>query len=455
MKKRRLSVAQEIALSFALVIFTGSLLLTLPISQATTSNATYFDNLFTSVSMVCVTGLFIEPVYKSYTTFGQIICIILMQIGGLGLMTLIASLFMGIGKNMRFADKQAVKEALNKADMRELKPFLINIVKYTLIIEGIGFLLLTTVFVPQFGVTRGLFNSLFVTVSAFCNAGFDNFGAISLQSYVHNPIINFTVSSLIILGGIGFAVWFDVTKNTQSLIKSKHFSVKKLFKKLKPHTKFALTVTAIVITSGTLIGMILEYRNMNSIGGFSLFDKFMTSYFQTVTMRTAGFATVDYTLMRPISNYIFVFTMLIGGSPGGAAGGVKTTTFALVVLLVYSQYKSRENINVFNHTVSNGTMKNALVIMMTFLLVLFGSTGLLMIFEPHVQLLPLLFEAVSALCTVGVSMNLTPSLSQASHIVIMLLMFMGRIGPMTMLLSFGKPTHEREITYTDANVLIG
>lgn len=455
MKKKRLSIAQEIALSFALVIFIGSLLLTLPISQSATSNATYFDNLFTSVSMVCVTGLFIEPVYQSYSTFGQVICIVLMQIGGLGLMTLIASLFIGIGKNIRFSDKQAIKEALNKSDMKEFKPFLLNIVKYTMIIEFVGFLLLTTVFVPDFGLQRGVFNSVFVAVSAFCNAGFDNFGAISLQSYVHNPIVNFTVAALIILGGIGFAVWFDVTHNTQTLIKGKHFSVKKLFKKLKPHTKFALTVTAIVISSGTLIGLILEYGNMDSIGHFSLFDKFMTSFFQTVTMRTAGFATVDYTMMRPISNYIFVFTMLIGGSPGGAAGGVKTTTFALVVLLIYSQYKSKENINVFNHTVSNGTMKNALVIMMTFLLVLFGATGLLMIFEPNVELLPLLFETVSALCTVGVSMNLTPTLSQASHVVIMLLMFMGRIGPMTMLLSFRKPQKEKEITYTDANILIG
>lgn len=455
MKKKKLSIAQEIALSFALVIFTGSLLLTLPISQAATSNATYFDNLFSSVSMVCVTGLFIEPVYLSYSTFGQVICIVLMQIGGLGLMTLIASLFIGIGKNIRFSDKQAIKEALNKSDMKELKPFLLNIVKYTMIIEFVGFLLLTTVFVPEFGFTRGVFNSVFVAVSAFCNAGFDNFGAISLQSYVHNPVVNFTVASLIILGGIGFAVWFDVTNNTKSLIKGKHFSLKKLFKKLRPHTKFALTVTAIVISSGTLIGLILEYGNMNSIGNFSFLDKVMTSFFQTVTMRTAGFATVDYTTMRPISNYIYVFTMLIGGSPGGAAGGVKTTTFALVVLLIYSQYKSKENINVFNHTVSNGTIKNVLVIMMTFLLVLFGATGLLMVFEPNITLLPLLFEAVSALCTVGVSMNLTPTLSQASHVVIMLLMFMGRIGPMTMLLSFRKPQKEKEITYTDANILIG
>ncbi|AGY82224.1 TrkH family potassium uptake protein [Carnobacterium inhibens] len=453
---RRLPPAAKIVISFATVIFIGSLLLTLPISNLESSETTYFDNLFTAVSMVCVTGLFTLPVATSFTVFGQIVCIVLMQIGGIGLMTILATFIMRIGRKMRFSDTIAVKEALNRDELGDFKTYLASIIKYTAIIEGTGMLLLALRFVPEFGFASGLFVSLFLAVSAFCNAGFDNLGAYSLQEYVQDPLINLVITTLIILGGIGFSVWFDVTHNIQSIIKNKCKSGwKRSYRMLKIHTRLAINMTLGLIVIGTLVFLVVEWNNPNSIGNFTFGEKVLASFFQTVTMRTAGFATLDYELIKPFSLFFFIGTMFIGGSPGGAAGGIKTTTFALVALLVISEIKGQKHVNYSHHTIPIEIIRRAIVIVATFSLFLIAGVSVLMLVEDQ-PFLYLLFEAVSALATVGVSVNLTPELSHISQVVLMILMFIGRIGPITILLSLSRKSKKtKDQLYAKTTILIG
>lgn len=455
-KFRKLSISNRIALSFASVIFIGSLLLSLPISTAATSQNTYFDNLFSAVSLTCVTGLSTTPVAESYTIFGQVICIILMQIGGLGLMTIIATILMGFGKKMSYTDTLAVKEALNREKLNDFKTYLLSILKYTLIIEGIGMLLLTLRFIPDFGLAKGLFTSLFLAVSGFCNAGFDNMGSISLQNYVHDPLINFVIATLVILGGIGFSVWFDVTHNVYSIIKNKKkLGFKKMYSLLRPHTRLAINVSSILLVVGTILFMIVEWNNASSIGNYTVAQKVMTSFFQSVTMRTAGFATINYATILPFTSLFFIILMFIGGSPGGAAGGIKTTTFALVILLVINEIKGQNNVNYARHSIPVETIRRAIVVVFTFFACLITGFGILLIVEEQ-SFVVLLFEAVSALGTVGVSMNLTPELSRIGQTVLMFLMFIGRIGPITIFLSLLRRKQKgKERVYAKTNILIG
>ncbi|WP_414838938.1 TrkH family potassium uptake protein [Carnobacterium sp. TMP28] len=455
-KFRKLSISTRIAFSFAFVIFIGSLLLSLPISTAVTSQNTYFDNLFTAVSLTCVTGLSTTPVSESYTIFGQVICIILMQIGGLGLMTIIATILMRMGKRMSYTDTLAVKEALNREKLGDFKTYVLSIFRYTLIIEGIGMFFLALRFVPDFGWAKGLFTSLFLAVSGFCNAGFDNMGASSLQNYVHDPLVTLVIATLIILGGIGFSVWFDVTFNVYSIIKNKKkLGFKKMYRLLRPHTRLAINMSAILLAAGTMMFMVVEWNNASSIGNYTVSQKIMVSFFQSVTMRTAGFATIDYANVLPFSLLFFIFLMFIGGSPGGAAGGIKTTTFALVILLVINEIRGQNNVNYASHSIPVETIRRAIVVVFTFFACLMTGFSILLIVEDQ-PFVVLLFEAVSALGTVGVSVNLTPELSRIGQTVLMFLMFIGRIGPITIFLSLVRRKGKRkERVYAKTNILIG
>jgi trk system potassium uptake protein len=451
------SISQKIAISFAFVIFTGSLLLTLPISQLPTSEATYLDNLFTSVSMVCVTGLFTKSVYESYTIFGQIVGMALMQIGGLGLMTLIASVITRFKKRIGLRNRLAVQEGINRGDARGFREYLSDILKYTAVIEGTGFLLMSFRFVPLYGWGRGLFTSLFLSISAFCNAGFDNLGNVSLVDYVHDPLVNFVITSLIILGGIGFSVWFDVTKSIKcfSAKKGKR-SLRIFFRSLSLHSRLALLVTVTVIAVGMLFFVVVEYNNPDSIGTFTFPQKLLAGYFQTVTMRTAGFATIDYTTVYPFTLFWFVITMFIGGSPGGTAGGLKTTTFAIVVLMLYNEVRGQSNVNIAHHTIDKQLVRQALVIFMALLGTLILGASLLSILNPEVNFIYVLFESISALATVGVSANLTPTLGRLSQAVLMFLMFAGRIGPITLVDSLAKSDQKvPDVEFSKGNILIG
>ena len=442
-----LTPTQRIVLSFAGVILVGSILLTLPISQLPTSEARYWDNLFTTVSMVCVTGLFTQPVASSYTAFGQIICMLLMQIGGLSLLSFVGLIALQARKKLSFVNLATLQESFSRADTKNFRGFILSVFRFTFAIEGLGALLLAFHFVPKFGWGKGLFTSAFLAVSAFCNAGFDNMGAISLVDYVKNPYINLIIASLIIMGGLGFSVWFDF----QGRLDRKQEN-----RKLSFHTKVVLSLTATILTVGTLLTLITEYNNPATIGNFSFGHKVLASFFQTVTMRTAGFATIDYTQARPVSLLIYVLQMMLGGAPGGTAGGIKITAFLVLLAYARSEIMGLPHTNFKRRTIDSLTIRKAIAVFIVFL-----STFLLGLFAISVTdadkpLLYLIFEVMSALATVGVSANLTPTLSQAGQLIIMALMFFGRIGPMSILISLStkKPPKSASLQYAKSSLIV-
>ena len=451
------SIPKRIAASFAIVILVGSLLLNLPISQLETSQATYFDHLFTTVSMVCVTGLFTQPVASTYNPFGQIICMFLMQIGGLGLMSMIAFFFFDSGKKLSLTDRLALQDSLNRDDTKNFKDYLRTIFKYTFIIEGIAAILFMIRFIPMLGVGKGIFTSIFFAISAFCNAGFDNLGSNSLIDYATDPLLSIVISALIILGGIGFAVWFDVKNSIlcyRSSLKNKYH--KTFYKRLHYHTKVVILLTIGILVTGTVLTLITEWHNPDTIGNLNFGEKLLVSFFQTVTMRTAGFASIDYTKANPSTLLLYCIQMFIGGSPGGTAGGVKTTTVLVVLLFIRSEIYEKKSINFRHHTISYEMARKSLMIFIIFTVLILSSLFLLSITDPQAPLLYTLFETISAICTVGVTANLTPTLSILGQIIIMILMFIGRIGPLTVLLSFSNRKKQGSlIKYAKAPLLIG
>lgn len=416
--------AQQIALGFFTVIMLGSVLLSLPIAQQVP--VAYIDNLFIATSAVCVTGLSPIVVSESYTIFGQVIIILLMQIGGLSLMTFIAFFLIAIGSKLNVSDKIVMQESLNRTTMEDIMQFIVFILRYTFVFQVLGIILLAIRFVPSFGVAQGLFHALFISVSAFNNAGFDVLGAVSLQAYATDPLVNFTVMFLIIMGGLGFSVWFDLRKSSTSLLK--RIPVKRIVTQLRVHVKLVLIFTVLLNVLGWALILLIEFNNLNSLGSFAFLDKLMVALFQSVTLRTAGFATIDIGLLRPATQLIMMLFMFIGGSPGGTAGGIKTTTFALVLLYVITELRNKDSLVLFNKTISRDILRRAIAIsVMSIGIVFIGIVSLLLVQDGgH---LALMFEAFSAMGTVGLSMGITPSLNDAGKIVIMLLMFVGRIGP--------------------------
>lgn len=443
----QLSPSQRIIVSFLLVIFMGSLLLSLPISQIETSTASYWDHLFTSVSMVCVTGLFTKAVAETYSSFGQIICMLLIQIGGLSLIGFIGLFALRGGRRLNFMNMATLQEALSRSETRQFRSFIKSAFGFTLAIEAMGAFFLSFHFVPEFGWARGLFTSCFLAVSAFCNAGFDNFGSTSIVRYMDNPLLNLTLASLIIMGGLGFSVWFDL--QTQ-------LGQKRSLSKLGFHTKVVLSLTALVLTIGTLLTLITEWNNPSTIGTLPLGQKLLVSFFQTVTMRTAGFASIDYTKAEPVTLLIYIFQMMLGGAPGGTAGGIKLTAFLTLVLYARSEILGLPHTNFMGRTIDNLSIRKAFATFSVFLLIFLAGLFALALTDDKQPLLFLIFEVMSALATVGVTANLTPNLTMAGQAIIMALMFFGRIGPLSVLasLSARKLSKKESLQYAKSSMLV-
>jgi len=445
---------QQITISFFFVILTGGILLWLPISNVATS-APFIDHLFTSASAVCVTGLATIYPAVEYNYFGQTVMIFLMEIGGLGLMTLIAVFVIFLSGQISLHSKLAMSEAINRSNFFDFKHFLKAIVKYTLFFESIGFVLLSFRFVPQFGWGDGLFKALYIAVSAFCNAGFDNIGTTNLMPYVSDPLVSLTVAGLIMVGGLGFGVWFDISQGTKSILRGNH-TLKYVIHHLKTHSKLAITMTALLIISGMLLILGIEYTNPDSIAPLDFGTKLLSSLFQSVTLRTAGFSTLNIGLLRPTTQAIMIIYMFIGGSPGGTAGGIKTTTFALLALMVIAELRGRKDITVFNRTIEREQFRKAFIIFFALLSTLITGILLLTLIEPF-DFLAIVFEATSAIATVGLSMGITTSLSFMGKSIIIALMYLGRIGPLTLLLSINLTKQKKgpELTYPHGDILIG
>lgn len=445
--------AQQIALGFLSVILIGSVLLSLPIAQQTP--VSYLDNLFIATSAVCVTGLSPLVVADSYTVFGQVIIMLLMQIGGLSLMTFIALFLIAIGGKLNISDKIVMQETLNRTTLEDITKFITFIIRYTLVFQAFGFVLLSLRFVPSYGPSLGLFKSLFISISAFNNAGFDILGANSLQSYATDPLVNFTIMFLIIMGGLGFSVWFDLRKSSQSLLK--HVPVKRMLTQLRVHVKLVLLVTFALIFIGWMYIFLVEFNNPNTLGAYSFFDKLMIALFQSVTLRTAGFSTINIAYLRPATHMLMMLFMFVGGSPGGTAGGIKTTTFALVLLYVITELRNKESLVLYNKTISRDVLRRAVTIVVMSIGIVFIGIVSLSLFQ-NTSFLPLMFEAFSAMGTVGLSMGITSSLNQGAKIVIMLLMFIGRIGPVVLAYTLKSNRVMRRanlVEYPQGQVIVG
>ena len=445
--------AQQIALGFLTVIFVGSVLLSLPFAQKVP--VSYLDNLFIATSAVCVTGLSPLVVAESYTLFGQIIIILLMQIGGLSLMTFIALMLIAIGSKLNVSEKIVMQETLNRTTLEDITSFIKFIIKYTVVFQIIGVVLLALRFIPLYGGVDGLYKSIFISISAFNNAGFDILGANSLQGFVSDPIVNFTVMFLIVMGGLGFSVWFDIRKSTQSILK--HAPLKRTYTQLKVHVKLVLFVTVALILSGWAMIFLIEFNNPASLGPLSLVDKLIASLFQSVTLRTAGFATLNIGALRPATLMLMMIFMFIGGSPGGTAGGIKTTTFALVILYVITELRNKDSLVLFKKTISRDILRRAVTILVLSLSILFtGIVGLTLVQQG--DFLKIMFEAVSAMGTVGLSMGITADLNGWAKGIIIILMFIGRIGPVALAYTLKSNRVMRRanlVEYPQGQVIVG
>lgn len=446
---KKIKPSVVLVLSFLFVIITGTILLSLPISQ--TNSISILDAAFTSVSATCVTGLLTINCLYDLTLFGQIVVLIMIQIGGLGLMSFISIFLMSLNRKLDFSNRSLIKDMLNRDSFEDISAFLIAIIKYSFIIEFIGFVLLLTQIYN--GNAYSIFEALFLSISSFCNAGIEITSRSSLMGYQTNILVNFVVMALIVLGGLGFAVWFDITRNLKICLKMK-YRIEYFFNSLKPHTKIVLIMTSTLLVTGTLLTMLFEYNN--ALYGLSFTEKLMSSLFNSVTLRTAGFYTIDNSvLVNPTKIFMSIF-MLIGGSPGGTAGGIKTTTIFLAIYAIYSEIDGRKNMHLFNKHITKRNFIKASTIISLYVVFVVVSMILLTSIEKF-DSLDLLFEACSAIGTVGLTIGITPTLTAVGKIIIMILMFVGRVGPVTLLVSMknNKNSENENIKYPMTEIMVG
>ena len=424
--KLRLSTTHIILFSFFAAVLVGAVLLSLPVSSATGERTPFVDALFTSTTATCVTGLVVVPTFSAWSTFGHIVILFLIQIGGLGVITVVSLLAMMFHKKMGLSDRLLLQDAFNLNTLSGLSQFVKKVVLGTFLVEGAGALLYMTVFIPEFGL-KGVWISVFTAISAFCNAGIDIIAADSLAGYVHNPIINLTTCLLIFFSGIGYIVWWDVVR-VLNLRKKRKI---KVLKSLTLHSKIALATTVSLIFGGALFIFIFEYNNPQTMKDFTLYQKIQASFFQSVTTRTAGFFTVPQENFSNGSALVSLLLMFIGGSPVGTAGGIKTVTIAVVVASAISAIKNKKDVTMFNRTLSKEAVSKAVAVICTSFFIMFMST-LLLSAVTNADFLDILYETVSATATVGLTRNLTVSLNTLGKIIIIATMYFGRVGPISL-----------------------
>lgn len=444
--KLRLSATQIIAVGFAGIILVGALLLTLPAASRSGISCGFFPALFTATSATCVTGLVLFDTFTQWSAFGQVVIITLIEVGGLGFMTAASTFVFLLHRKVGLRQRMVIAQALNLNDMDGVMKIQKLVLTGSLSIQGIGAAILFLRFLPQFGFNRALAWGVFHSISAFCNAGFDLFGYIapgqSLVVFNDDPVICLTLIALVTVGGLGFLVWEEIA------------SVRR-FKKFSVYTKLVLLMTAGIMVVGTVVIALLEWNNAGTIGNMSVWQKLMNAFFQTGTLRTAGFITVDQAQLTDATKAFSVLIMLIGGSSGSTAGGLKTVTIVVLLLFVWAKARGKQSVHVFKRNIPSGKAVDAMTI--TFITVALSVLGAIFISScAGISFTDAWFEAVSAICTVGLSAAGTASLGMASQIVIIIFMYFGRVGILTLSLGFlmGDRAKDR-FQYADTNLLIG
>lgn len=440
----KLNQVQYIAVGFFFIILIGAGLLTLPIASKTGEWTNLFDTLFTATSATCVTGLVVYDTFRHWSIFGQLIILTMIQIGGLGFITIGLSFAMAFRRKIGLRERDLMMESVNAMEIGGIVRLVRRIIIGTAFFEGIGAVLLSIRFIPKFGPLKGIYYAIFHSISAFCNAGFDLMGSreeyCSFVSYVGDPIVNFTLISLIVIGGLGFVVWSDLW--------SKRFSPKRY----SLHTKIVLFVTIALLVGGALLLFLFEKDN--TMQGMTAGEKFWSSLFASATARTAGFNTIDVGAMKPESKLLTIVLMFIGGSPGSTAGGVKTTTIAVMLMYVISNLRGENGCNVFHRRISDEIIKKASMVFCLNLFLGIASTLVIMA-TSNLGMSDVLFEVISAISTVGMTTGITRDLNTIGRIVIILLMFAGRIGSMTFALSLIHKPEQAKITLPEEKITIG
>lgn len=436
-----------IVIGFAITILAGAILLSLPFAARSGKPTAFLDALFTATSATCVTGLVRVGTATHWSGFGQAVILLLIQIGGLGFMSLASIASFLIRRKITLRERMVMSAGLNVNDNAGIVRLTRRVLFGTLAFEGIGAVLLAIRFVPRVGWAQGIKMGVFHSVSAFCNAGFDLIGTpanpfCSLVDYVDDPLVNFTIMALIVIGGLGFFVWGDIWD-------------KRRFRRFRLHTKLVLMTTALLLVSGMVLTLVFEWNNPATLGPLAWYEKVLAAAFQSVTLRTAGFNTIDQAALTGPSQALACLLMLIGGSPGSTAGGIKTVTAAVLVLSALSALRGRMDVSAFGRTIVPRSIMNAITMM------IFGGalslTGACII--SHVEAAPFgqcLFEAVSAFATVGLSMGLTPALHAPSCLILIALMYLGRVGVLTLGVAVLMRHHAPpKMHYPNADVMVG
>lgn len=429
---------------FTIIILTGAMLLTLPFASQNGRSVGYINALFTATSATCVTGLVVVNTATHWSLFGKVVILVLIQIGGLGVMTMTAMISFFIGKKISLKTRILIMEERNVDELQGVVRLTKNILFFTFAVELIGAILFSLVFIRDYGVAKGIGFSIFHAISSFCNAGFDLIGN-SMVNYADNPIITLAVCGLVVVGGMGYFVFWDIHE-------SKNFHM------LTLHSKLVLVATGILLIFGTLIMFVLEHDNPGTMGNLDMSGKINASIFQSVNPRTAGFNSVPIENLRMATAAITVALMFIGGSPASTAGGIKTTTLAVLIVSFYNLFKGKRDFEVFERRIMpETTIRAAAVLMISIMLVLTVSIFLTITEEiTGYDFLDILFETVSAFATVGLSRGLTPYLSSAGKLILSVLMLIGRVGPMTVAYAFLKQNKNiGNYTYPEGKVIIG
>ncbi|MBO5131221.1 MULTISPECIES: TrkH family potassium uptake protein [unclassified Clostridium] len=439
----KLRGVQILALGFLLLILVGALILTLPISTTSGESTNFLDALFTATSAVCVTGLIVVDTGTYWNAFGQTVIMILIEIGGLGFMSFTTLIAIILGKKITLRERLILQDAMNTFNIQGLVKMVKYVLVFTVSVQFFGALLFSTQFVPEYGLGKGAFYSIFHSISAFCNAGFDIFGNFSsLTSYNSNAVVIMVASALIIIGGLGFTVWSEV------------YSSKSL-KKVSLHSKMVILMTIVLVLGGTLLMFLFENNNVNTIGNMSFVDKIMNSFFASVTPRTAGFNSIPTDGMTTAGQFLTIILMFIGGSPGSTAGGIKTTTIGILIVTIVCVIKGREDAEVFKRRFSKDLVYKAFTLIFIGVSLVIVVTMLLSYTEKGASFISLFYETVSAFGTAGLTLGLTSELSSIGKVLIIFMMYLGRVGPLTVVLSITRKKINSGIKYPEGKILIG
>ena len=438
-RKPFLSTTQIILLSFLGIILIGSVLLYLPVSSAGGRAVPYIDALFTATTATCVTGLVTVSTAATWSVFGQAVILLLIQIGGLGIITFMTAVMLLFNRKIGISDRLLIQDAFNLSTLSGIVAFVKKVLIGTLTVESIGACFYMTVFVPQFGA-RGIWVSVFNSVSAFCNAGMDIIGENSLCDYSGNALITLTTAALIILGGLGYIVWWDVSR----VIKNRKQNGGRFFKSLTLHSKIVFISTAFLLIVGTALTLCCEYNNPLTLEGLPLSDKIQAAFFQSVTTRTAGFASLPQENLKNPTAILSLLLMFIGGSPVGTAGGIKTVTAAVLLSITVSLISGKNSVSLFGRTISKQSVYKAVAVTVMSFSVMFVST-LMLSAVTNAPALDILFETVSATATVGLSRSLTGALNLLGKLIIIFTMYFGRVGPISIAIAFGGKNPSRNI----------